>query len=110
MGVPAQKKRLKRYFPILQGVDSTFSIQLAMDKDFQDSPRIKDVLMSTNGAKLGQFKLGDGTLLGGDKSFKQHRQSYSGYAYYWQLRVLRRGVNNRVAFIGSQFSYKTKRL
>lgn len=110
MGLPANKKRLRRYFPILQGVDKTFSIQLAMDKDFQDSPRVKDVLMTVNGALLGQFKFGDGTLLGGDKSFKQHRQSYSGYAYYWQLRVQRYGVNNRVAFIGAQFSYKTKRL
>lgn len=110
MGMPANKKRLRRYFPILQGVDKTFSIQLAMDKDFQDSPRVKDVLMTVNGALLGQFKFGDGTLLGGDKSFKQHRQSYSGYAYYWQLRVMRYGVNNRVAFIGAQYSYKTKRL
>lgn len=110
MGAPAQKKRIKRYFPILQGVDSTFPIQLAMDKDFQDSPRIKDLLMSTNGGKLGQFKLGDGTLLGGDKSFSSKRQSYSGYANYWQLRVKRKAVNNRVAFIGAQFSYKTKRL
>ena len=110
MGAPAQKKRIRRYFPILQGVDSTFQIQLAMDKDFEDSPRVKDVLMSTNGAKLGEFKLGDGTILGGDKSFSAKRQSYPGYAYYWQLRVKRKAVNNRVAFIGAQFSYKTKRL
>lgn len=110
MSAPAQRKRIKRYFPILQGVDSTFKIQLAMDKDFQDSPRVKDVLMSTNGGKWGEFKWGDGTLYGGDKSFAAKRQSYSGYAYYWQLRVMRKAVNNRVAFIGAQFSYKTKRL
>lgn len=110
MKTPMQRKRLKRFYPILQGVDTTFNIQLAMDKDFEDSPRIKDQLMTTNGAKVGEFKLGDGTILGGDKSFKPKRQSYSGYAYYWQLRVKRKGVNNRVAFIGAQFSYKTKRL
>lgn len=110
LGAPAQKKRIRKYFPLLQGVDNTFYIQLAMDKDFEDSPREKNVLLSTNGATLGSFNLGDGTTLGGDKSFKQHRQSYSGYAYYWQLRVIRKGVNNRVAFIGAQFSYKTKRL
>jgi len=110
MDTPAQKKHIKRYFPLLQGVDSTFKIQLAMDKDFEDSPRVKDVLMSTNGSKFGLFNWGDGTLYGGSKSFKQHRQSYSGYAYYWQLRVSRNGVNNRVAFIGAEFSYKTKRL
>ena len=110
MKTPMQRKRLKRFYPILAGVDSTFTIQLAMDKDFEDSPKIKEQLLSTNGAKIGEFKLGDGTLLGGDKSFKPKRQSYSGYAYYWQLRVKRKGVNNRVAFIGAEFSYKTKRL
>lgn len=110
MGSPAQKKRIRRYYPILQGVDRTFTIQLAMDKDFENSPRVNDLLMVTNGAKLGEFKLGDGTVLGGDTSFRIRRQSYSGYAYYWQLRVIRKGVLNRVAFIGAQYSYKTKRL
>ena len=110
MGTPMQKKRLKRFYPILQGVDSTFSLQLAMDKDFEDSPTIKEQLLVTNGAKWGEFKWGDGTLYGGDKSFQPKRQSYSGYAYYWQLRVRRKGVNNRVAFVGAQYSYKTKRL
>ena len=110
MGTPMQRKRLKRFYPILQGVDSTFTIQLAMDKDFEDSPRIKEQLLTVNGAKIGEFSIGDGTLLGGDKSFKPKRQSYSGYAYYWQLRVKRKGVNNRVAFVGAQYSYKTKRL
>ena len=110
MGLPAQKKRLRRYYPILQGVDNTFNIQLAMDKDFQDNPRVKDVLLSVNGAKWGQFKWGDGTTWGGDKSFKHHRQSYSGSAYYWQLRVSRNGVNNRVAFVGAQYKYRIKRM
>lgn len=110
MGSPMQKKRLKRFWPILQGVDTSFPVQLAMDKDFQDSPKVKEQYMTTNGAKLGAFKLGDGTILGGDKSFKPKRQSYSGYAKYWQLRVKRKAVNNRVAFIGAQYSYKLKRL
>lgn len=110
MGTPMQRKRLKRFYPILQGVDSTFNIQLAMDKDFEDSPTIKDQLLVTNGAKWGEFNWGDGTVFGGDTSFKPKRQSFSGYAYYWQLRVKRKAVDNRVAFIGAQFSYKTKRL
>lgn len=110
MGLPAQRKRLKRYYPILQGVDKSFRLGISMDKDFEDSPRIKEVLMTVNGAKIGEFTFGDGTLLGGDASFKPHRQSYSGYANYWQLRVHRKGVDNRVAFIGAQYSYKAKRL
>lgn len=110
MGTPMQRKRLKRFYPILQGVDSTFNIQLAMDKNFENSPKIKEQLLSTNNAKWGEFKFGDGTQFGSGTSFKRKRQSYSGYANYWQLRVLRKAVNNRVAFVGAQFSYKTKRL
>ena len=109
-GAPAQKKRLRRYYPILQGVDNTFYIQLMMDKDFENSPRTKDVLLSVNGNLIGDFELGDGTTFGGDKSFQHHRQSYSGSAYYWQLRVARKGVNNRVAFTGAQYKYRTKRM
>lgn len=110
MKSPMQKKRIRKFYPILQGVDSTFTLQLAMDKDFEDSPKVREQLLTTNGAKWGEFKWGDGTIYGGDKSFKPKRQSYSGYAYYWQLRVIRKGVNNRVAFVGAQYSYKTKRL
>lgn len=110
MGTPMQRKRLKRFYPILQGVDSTYTLRLDMDRDFEDSPKVKEQLLSTNGAMLGEFTLGDGTLLGGNTSFKPKRQSYSGYAYYWQLRVKRKGVNNRVAFIGAQYIYKAKRL
>lgn len=110
MGTPMQRKRLKRFYPILQGVDSTFNIQVSMDKDFEDSPKVKDQLLVTNGAVIGGFDFGDGTILGGATSFKPKRQSYSGYANYWQLRVARKAVNNRVAFVGAQFSYKTKRL
>lgn len=110
MEVPGQKKRIKKYYPLLQGVDNSFPLTIASDKDFQDSPRIKEVLLETNGAKIGHFHFGDGTMLSGDTTFKLRRISFSGYANYWQVRLIRRGVNNRVAFIGSQFTYKTKRL
>jgi len=107
---PAQRKRLIKFFPLFQGVDSTFPVNIEMDKDFQNSPKTKDVLLVTNGNLMGDFEFGDGTLFGGATSFKMHKLRFSGYGYYWQLRVSRRAVNNRVAFIGAQFSYKTKRI
>lgn len=110
MKSPGQKKRIKRFVPLLQGVDTSFPITIAMDKDFQDSPKIKKLLLTVNGAVLDDFVLGDGTILGGSKSFKPKRQSYSGYANYWQFRLIRNAVNNRVAFVGAQYTYKTKRL
>lgn len=110
MKSPGQKKRIKRFVPILQGVDTSFPLTIAMDKDFQDSPKIKTLLMTVNGSTLGNFTLGDGTILGGDKSFKTQRQSYSGYANYWQFRLSRYAANNRIAFVGAQYTYKMKRL
>lgn len=111
LGSPAQKKRIKKFFPLLQGVDSSFPITLAIDKDFQNSPRYKRVQLTVNGAVFGtQHELGDGTLFGGQTSFKMNKVRLSGYGNYWQMRVLRKAVNNRVAFVGAQFSYKTKRI
>lgn len=110
MGSPGQKKRIKRFVSILQGVDTTFPLTIAMDKDFEDSPKIKKLTLTVNGATLDNFELGDGTLLGGDKSFKAKRQSYSGYANYWQFRLSRYAAYNRVAFVGAQYTYKLKRL
>lgn len=110
LGSPAQRKRLIKFFPLFQGVDRTFPVNIEMDKDFQDSPKIKELLLVTNGNLLGSFNFGDGTLFGGATSFKMNKLRFSGYGYYWQLRVSRKAVNNRVAFIGAQFSYKTKRI
>ena len=111
LGSPAQKKRIKKFFPILQGVDTTFPITIAIDRDFQNSPRYKTMILTVNGAVFGtEHELGDGTLFGGQTSFKMNRMRLSGYGNYWQMRVLRKAVNNRVAFVGAQFSYKTKRI
>lgn len=110
MGAPGQKKKIKKLYPIIQGADNTFPVTVSVDKDFADSPKEKKQVMSVEGAKWGQFKWGDGTKYGGDKSFKLKKVSTSGKARYWQIRVARRGVNNRVAFIGIQFTYKLKKL
>ncbi len=111
LGTPAQKKRIKKFFPITQGVDSTFPLTIAIDKDFQNSPRYKQVLLTVNGTVFGtEHELGDGVLFGGQTSFKMNKLRFSGYGYYWQMRVMRKAVNNRVAFVGAQFSYKTKRI
>lgn len=111
LGSPAQKKRIKKFFPILQGVDSTFPVTIAIDRDFQNSPRYKTMMLTVNGTVFGTaHELGDGTLFGGQTSFKMNRMRLSGYGNYWQMRVIRKAVNNRVAFVGAQFSYKTKRI
>jgi len=108
---PAQKKRIKKFFPLIQGVDSSFPLIVALDRDFQNSPRTKIVNLTVEGGVLGdEHDFGDGLLFGGQTSFKMHRLRFSGYGNYWQIRVSRKAVNNRVALVGAQFSYKTKRI
>lgn len=108
---PAQKKRIKKFFPLLQGVDSSFPLIVGLDRDFQDSPRTKVVNLTVDGGTFGQdHEFGDGLEFGSGTSFKQHRLRFSGYGNYWQIRVSRKAVNNRVALVGAQFSYKMKRI
>ena len=108
---PAQKKRIKKFFPLLQGVDTSFPLTVGLDRDFQDSPRTKIVNLTVDGGTFGQdHEFGDGLEFGGGTSFKQHRLRFSGYGNYWQIRVSRKAVNNRVALVGAQFSYKMKRI
>lgn len=108
---PAQKKRIKKFFPLLQGVDSSFPLIVALDRDFQNSPRTKIVNLTVEGGVFGsEYELGDGMLFGGQTSFKVNRLRFSGYGNYWQIRISRKAVNNRVALVGAQFSYKMKRI
>jgi hypothetical protein len=108
---PAQKKRIKKFFPLLQGVDSSFPLLVGLDRDFQNSPRTKIVNLTVEGGVFGQeHELGDGLEFSSGTSFKMHRLRFSGYGHYWQMRVMRKAVNNRVALIGAQFSYKMKRI
>ena len=108
---PAQKKRIKKFFPLLQGVDTSFPLTVGLDRDFQNSPRTKIVNLTVDGGTFGQdHEFGDGLEFGGGTSFKQHRLRFSGYGNYWQIRVSRKAVNNRVALVGAQFSYKMKRI
>jgi len=111
LGTPAQKKRIKKFFPLLQGVDSSFPLIVALDRDFQNSPRSKVINLTVEGGVFGtEHELGDGLLFGGQTSFKVNRLRFSGYGNYWQIRIMRKAVNNRVALVGAQFSYKTKRI
>lgn len=108
---PAQKKRIKKFFPLLQGVDTSFPLIVGLDRDFEDSPRTKIVNLTVDGGTFGQdHEFGDGLEFGGGTSFKQYRLRFSGYGNYWQIRVSRKAVNNRVALVGAQFSYKMKRI
>lgn len=110
MGGPAQRKRILKYFPLIQGVDRSFVVSVDMDKDFADNPIDNQVILTSQGAVWGAFTWGDGTLWGSASSFKPVKLRYPGYAFYWQMRISRKGANTPVFFFGVQYSYKPKRL
>lgn len=109
-GLPGQKKKYKKYVPLVQAVGRTFPITYGNDKNFEGTPREKQQVLNVGGAKIGHFKIGDGTKLTGATAFTPKKTSISGYSYYMQFRVRRKAVNNQVAFMGVQFTYKAKRL
>lgn len=109
-GNPAQLKRIQKLFPMIEGANGNYTIQVGIDKDREDTPVWTDYAIETSGAKIGQFAIGDGTKLGIPSQFKPKRISVSGYAYYWQLRVKRKAINNKVAFIGYVLATRGKRL
>lgn len=110
MGIPAMRKRLTRFFPLLEGDGGNYPVQVGVDKDMEDETRYVNYSLKQGAALIGQFAVGDGTLIEKNIQFKPTRFRISGYAYYWQVRVKRRAINNRVRFIGYVLAIRTKRL
>jgi hypothetical protein len=110
MGGPAQRKRLLKYFPLVQGVGQPFVIDVDMDTDFANRPVKNQIILTEQGAVWSAFDWGDGTKWGGDTSFKPQKLRFPGYGYYHQMRISRKAANNPVNFFGVQYSYKAKRL
>lgn len=109
-GLPGQRKKFKRYFPLVQAVGKSFPITFGSDKDFEGSPREKQQQLNVGGAKIGEFFIDDGTIITGATAFKPKKTAISGYSRYMQFQVRRNAVNNQVAFMGVQFTYKAKKL
>lgn len=110
LGVPAQKKRIIKFFPLFEPSDRDFNINVDMDKDMQNLPTRSRVGLTTTGARWGEFNWDDGTTWGANTAFVPTRLRFPGYAHYFQARISRRAVNNQVKFYGTQYSYKLKRL
>jgi len=110
MGNPAKRKRITKFFPLLEGEGRDYPVYVAIDKDRKDNAIYQEFPLATEGAKIGSFKIGDGTKIGSSNSYSPRRVQVSGYAYYWQTRIKRKAINNPVNFIGYVLSYREKRL
>lgn len=109
-GIPAMRKRLYRFFPLLEGDGRDYPVQVGVDKDMQNANTYTDYSLVKGVARIGEFLVGDGTLITTQSQFKPKKFRISGYAYYWQVRVKRRAINNKVRFIGYVLAIRTKRL
>lgn len=110
MGNPARKKRIVKLFPLLQAEGADYNVQIGIDKDLKDAPIFQDVAMDTGGAEIGEFLIGDGSEIGGVTAFTPRRLRTTGYAYYWQLIIKRKAINNPVNFLGYIMTYRAKRM
>lgn len=109
-GLPAVRKRIPKFFPILEGDGGDYPVSIGIDKDMEDDTRYTDLDLAVGGARIGQFNVGDGTLIENVVQFKPTRVRISGFAYYWQPRIKRKAINNKVRFIGYTLSLRAKRL
>jgi hypothetical protein len=110
MGSPGKLKRIVKMFPLLEAYERDYPMQIALGKNRQSNPSYEDYGLTTGGAIIGDFLIGDGTVIGNSNEFSPKRLPVSGYAYYWQLCLKRRAINNTVQFVGYMLSYRTKRL
>ena len=110
MGNPAKKKRVNKLFPLIEGENGNYFVEFGVNKDRQDTQSYRKIYLTSEGPRLGEFTLGDGTVLGGGSEYDPKRFRVSGYAKYFQLRLRRKAINNPVNFIGYVLSYREKRL
>lgn len=110
LGDPAMKKRIVKFFPLLEGDGRNYVVSVGIDKDRQDMTRYTDLSLTVGGALIGGFAIGDGTTLAKITQFAPDRVRVSGYAYYWQVRVKHKAINNPIQFIGYVLSIRAKRL
>lgn len=109
-GTPAQRKKIKKFFPLVQAVGKPFKITHGIDRDFADAPRNKEEQLNVGGTQLGNMPLDGSVVLSGKIAYKPRKISVSGNARTFQYRVSRKAVDNQVAFMGVQLTYKEKRL
>lgn len=110
MDNPARKKRVSKLFPLIEGEKGDYFVEFSVNKDRAETGEYVKIPISVSGPTIGAFTIGDGTVIGKKFEYAPERFRVSGYAYYFQLRMKRKAINNPVNFIGYVMAYRTKRL
>jgi hypothetical protein len=98
-GGGSAKKRVKSFRPILRTVDSSYTMQIGKDIDFNNTPDMRPYEVNGGGAKWGAFVWGDGTKWG-RTALIDARAGMSGRGKHVQYRFERKGVETPVDMYG----------
>lgn len=104
-GSGSSKKRIKRFRPILRTAQADYTMLIGKDIDFQDTPDMREYMVSGGGAKWGAFIWGDGTKWGKRKQIRDP-SAMSGRGNHIQYRFERAGVETPVELYGYISQYK----
>lgn len=98
-GSGASKKRIKRFRPVIRTVNANYTLLVGKDMDFQNTPDMREYIVSGGGATWGSFVWGDGTKYGRRKMIDKN-SAMSGRGRHIQYRFERKGVETPVELYG----------
>lgn len=104
-GGGSAKKRIKRFHPVVRTEDSDYTMLVGKDMDFNNTPDMREYIISGGGAKWGQFVWGDGTRWGKQEQIS-NLSGMSGRGKYIQYRFERSGVETPAELYGYISQYK----
>lgn len=108
-GSGAAKKRVRRFRPIIKAFGTPFYIKVGKDIDFQNTPDLRDYLVSAAGHTFGDGHVfGDGSVFGGS-SMVNGPAGMSGRGKHVQYRFEKNGVNTLTMIYGYIALYKRGR-
>lgn len=106
-GQSGAKKQIRRLYPIFQSQTAPFEIELQVDKDFRDQPKVYDISTQGAGPLFGTAVYG--TDVYGKTELIDPRITVSGQAVYFQIRFVHTGANQTVQLLGYVLYYRNKR-
>lgn len=106
---PANKKRIKRWYPRFASQTGNYSVSCQYDKDFANTPSTTLVNVQGSGNTWGGGGIWGNGLLWGTTALTAPRINVPSTEKYVQYRYLRTGVNNPIEFLGHTWEFEVRR-
>ena len=98
-GSGASRKRIKRFRPVVRTQNANYTLLVGKDMDYNNTPDMREYVISGGGAQWGAFVWGDGTKWG-KKKIIDRKSAMSGRGRHIQYRFERKGVETPVELYG----------